>query len=69
MKIDNPDIYFYKKIRVISPDGQALVGELYGYDYDYADDGTEYLEFDVETENGQIVSYTEDEIESIEVIG
>lgn len=68
MKIKNPEGYFYKKIKVISPDGQELVGELYGYNYDYLDDGTEFLEFDVETQNGQIISYTEDEIEHIEVL-
>lgn len=68
MKINAPDIYFNKKIKVVSPDGQELIGELYGYDYDFTDDGVEYLEFDVETENGMIVSYTEDEIESIEVL-
>ena len=37
MKIKNPEAYFHKKIKVISPDGQELIGELYGYDYDYAD--------------------------------
>lgn len=68
MKIKNPEAYFHKKIKVISPDGQELIGELYGYDYDYADDGTEFLEFDVEIENGQIISYTEDEIKRIEVL-
>ena len=26
------------------------IGELYGYDYDFDDDGNEFLEFDVENE-------------------
>ena len=38
MKIDDPEIYFGKKIKVFS-DGIVTVGELFGYDYDYDDDG------------------------------
>lgn len=68
MNIPAPDIYFGKKIKVYSPDGTITVGELYGYDYDYDDDGKEFLEFDVEQENGILVEFTEDEIERIEII-
>lgn len=68
MKIEDPEIYFGKKIKVTSTDGTVLTGELYGYDYDIDDDGNEFLEFDVEVESGAIVSYTEDEIANIEVL-
>ena len=40
----------------------------YGYDYDYNDDGNEFLEFDVEQNDGTIISMTEDEIERIEIL-
>lgn len=68
MKIDNPDVYFGKKIKVVSYRGVTNIGELYGYNYDFDDNENEFLEFDVEVGNGRIVSYTENEIESIEVI-
>lgn len=68
MKIDNPDVYFGKKIKVVSYKGVANIGKLYGYNYDFDDNENEFLEFDVEVENGRIVSYTESEIESIEVL-
>ena len=58
MRIEDPEIYFGKKIKVTSTDGTVLTGELYGYDYD----------FDVEVEGGAVVSYTEDEIANIEVL-
>lgn len=67
MKIPEPEIYFYKKIKVYSDD-TVTVGELYGYDYDFDDDGNEYLEFDVENENGLLIGFTEDEIDRIEVL-
>lgn len=68
VKIPDPEIYFGKKIRVYSVGGSVTVGELYGYDYDFDDDGKEYLEFDVDDENGIGYSFTEDKIERIEVI-
>lgn len=67
MKIDNPDVYFGKKIKVYSED-IITVGKLYGYDYDFDDDGNEYLELDVENENGLLIGFTEDEIDKIEII-
>ena len=45
------------------------IGELYGYDYDFDDDGNEFLEFDVENENGLLIGFTEDEIKRIEIVG
>nr|DAX28693.1 MAG TPA: hypothetical protein [Caudoviricetes sp.] len=68
MRIEDPEIYFGKKIKVTSTDGTVLTGELYGYDYDIDDGGNEFLEFDVEVEGGAVVSYTEDEIANIEVL-
>lgn len=68
MKIPDPEFYFGKKIKITSPDGHVLIGELYGFDYDIDDNDVEYLEFDVEAENGLIASYTEDEIESLEIL-
>lgn len=68
MRIEDPEIYFGKKIKVTSTDGTVLTGELYGYDYDIDDGRNEFLEFDVEVEGGAVVSYTEDEIANIEVL-
>ncbi len=68
MNIPAPDIYFDKKIKITSPDGQVTTGDFFGFDYDYDDDGNEFLEFDVETDSGYIISFTEDEIESIEIL-
>lgn len=67
MRIEDPKIYFGKKIRVIGTDGSITTGELYGYDYDFDDDDNEFLEFDVNDENGIGYSFTEDEIERIEI--
>lgn len=69
MIIENPEIYFGKKIKVFSTSGRMTIGELYGYDYDLDDDGNEFLEFDVENENGLLIGFTEDEIERIDIIG
>ena len=44
------------------------VGELFGYDYDYDDDGNEFLEFDVENEQGFLIGFSENEIDRIEVL-
>lgn len=68
MKIENPSIYFGKKLRVFSTDGDVTDCELYGYDYDYDDNDNEFLEFDVELESGILIGFTEDEIEKIEII-
>lgn len=68
MIIQNPERYFGKKIRVFSPDGHITTGELYGYDYDFDDDGNAFLEFDVENENGLLIGFTEDEIDHIDII-
>ena len=68
MKINAPESYFGKKIKVVATDGQEIVGELYGYDYDYDDEGNEVLEIDVENDRGLLIGLTEAEIKSIEVI-
>ena len=38
MNIPAPDIYFGKKIRVYSPDGDITEGNFFGFRYDYDDD-------------------------------
>ena len=43
MIINDPTIYFGKKIKVFSTSGRVTTGELYGYDYDFDDDGNEFL--------------------------
>lgn len=68
MRIDDPDIYFGKKLKVYVTDAKPIICKLYGYDYDFDDDGNEFLEFDVENELGFIASLTEDEILRIEVL-
>lgn len=68
MKIEDPDIYYGKTLKILSPDGTVTVGELDGYSYDYDDDGNEVLELDVENEDGLLIGLTEDEIEKIEVV-
>lgn len=69
MKIQDPEKYFSKKIKVNVFGVSPVIGELYGYDYVFDDEDNEYLEFDVENEDGLIISLAESEIESIEVLG
>ena len=38
MIINDPTIYFGKKIKVFSTSGRVTTGELYGYDYDFDED-------------------------------
>lgn len=68
MKIPNPSIYFKKRLRVISQKGIDTVGMFYGYNYDYDDDGREYTEFDIMTDDGALIGFSEEEVESIEII-
>lgn len=67
MKIENPSAYFGKKIKVISK-GDETIGKLDGYDYDFDDDGNEYLELDIACVDGFFYGFTEDEIDGIEVL-
>lgn len=68
MIIENPEIYIGKKIKVFSTSGRITMGELYGYDYEFDDDGNEFLEFDVENEEGFLIGFTEEEVERIEIM-
>lgn len=68
MKIPDPDIYFGKKIKVFSTNGIITIGDFFGYNYDYDDDGNEFVELDVEREDGFLIGFTEDEIERIEIV-
>lgn len=67
MKIEHPDVYFGKTIRVHCIDGQAFTGRLSGYNFDYDDDGNEFAEIDLDTTKINI-GLTEMEIDSIEVL-
>lgn len=69
MKIPDPDIYFGKKIKVVFEDDVVVIGDFYSYNYDYDDDGVEFLELDMQREDGFFIGFTEDEIKKIEVIG
>ena len=42
----NYDDYFGKTLAVYTKDG-CTVGEFYGYNYDYDDNGKEFVEFDL----------------------
>lgn len=68
MRINAPENYFGKKIKVIATDGQEIIGELYGYNYDYDDDGNAFVEIDVENAQGFLIGLDESEIKSIEAI-
>lgn len=67
MRINAPENYFGKKIKVIATDGQEIIGELYGYNYNYDDDGNAFVEIDVENAQGFLIGLDESEIKSIEV--
>ena len=68
MKILDSDIYFGKKMKVFSIIGIVTVGDFFGYNYDYDDDGNEFVEFDVEREDGFLIGFTEGEVERIEIV-
>lgn len=69
MKDIDIERYINLQIRVTCSDGEAIVGELYGYNYDYDDAGNEFIEIDIERySDGVLVSVTDDEIVSIEVV-
>lgn len=69
MKIPDPDIYFGKRLRVLTTDGTIIIGEFEGYNYDYDDNGREYVEFNVRRDyDGAGIEFMEDEVKSIEII-
>lgn len=71
MRIDNPDQYRGKVIRVYFLDGHASVdGEYDGFTTEYDDpDGRANISVDLIEESGWGYDLYEDEIERIEVIG
>lgn len=69
MEIPAPNIYFGKRIKVFSVTGRVTEGDFFGFCYDYDDDDREILDFDVMRDDGFLISFTEDEIERIEIIG
>jgi hypothetical protein len=69
MKIDDPDVYQGKLVKVYSTDGGITVGDFLGYNYDYDDEGNELVEFDVdETKTGYCIGFSENEVERMEII-
>ena len=68
MKMPDPDIYFGKNIKVFSVNGIVTIGDFFGYNYDYDDNGNEFIEFGVEREDGFLIEFTEDEVERIEIV-
>lgn len=69
MNIPAPDIYFGKRIRVYSPEGDFTEGNFFGFSYDYDEDDNEILDFDVMRDDGILIGFTENEISRIEVTG
>ena len=67
MRINAPENYFGKKIKVIATDGQEIIGELYGYNYNYDDYGNAFVEIHVKNAQGFLIGLDESEIKSIEV--
>ena len=64
-----PEDYYGKKLRVHIEDGTVIEGRLYGYNYDYDDDGTEFMELDFRIPSSNLLrEYRDDEIERIEII-
>ena len=64
-----PEDYYGKKLKVYLYDGTVIVGRLYGYSYDYDDDGTEFMEVDFDIPGRIGRCCRDDEIEKIEIIG
>ena len=70
MCIPDPDSFLGKKVRVYctkSAGGYVITGTFYGFCYDF-DDDIEFLEFDVEVYPDYLNSFTENEVERIEVL-
>lgn len=66
----NIEDYAYKKIRVVCHDGIEIVGRLYGYNYDYDNDGNEFMEIDIERlPDKALIGVTDREIDGIDIIG
>ena len=52
MKINHPERYVGKRVRVVSLQGTATAGQFIGYNYDYDDNGNEFVEFDIDADFG-----------------
>ena len=69
MKINHPERYVGKRVRVVSLQGTATAGQFIGYNYDYDDNGNEFVEFDIDADFGIGYVFSEHGVENIEIIG
>lgn len=69
MKIEDPDLYIGKRIRVSTSDGDVGEYLLFGYGYDFDDNDVEHFEVDLLDEYGRLICLTEEEITAIEIMG
>lgn len=72
MKLNNPEFYLGKKVRVYFVDGDIIVGRLDGFNYDYSNDESLFVELDMTIllgkTKGTSFGFTNMEINQIEVI-
>ncbi len=73
MRIEYPDRYLGKKIRVYCDSGMAFTGTMMGYCFDYDDDGNELTEIDIDCNYYHVIgaagmSFVDTEITKIEVL-
>lgn len=64
------DDYFGKTLAVYTKDG-CTVGKFYGYNYDYDDNGEEFVEFDLLPTDGPVsygFGFDEREVQEIKVL-
>lgn len=68
MRIEHPDEYFDKKIKINFLDGDYRVGFIDGYSFDYDDDGNIFSEVTFQCDDGQWIGVEDRELASIEVL-
>ncbi|MCD7712052.1 MAG: hypothetical protein LUH59_03150 [Firmicutes bacterium] len=68
MRIEYPDEYFDKKMKIFFLDGHSRIGVIEGYSFDYDDDGNIFSEVTFRREDGQRIEVEDRELASIEVL-
>ena len=53
MKIEDPDVYFGKRLRVYCNDGYILDGWLEGYNWDYEEPIDDFIPYDGKYDDGE----------------